>query len=376
MSSSLNPILETSNSLITDVSSPYFLHSSDHPGAILVSNVLTGDNYSTWKRSMKMALNAKNKLGFIDGSIQKPSSTSQDLKTWERCNDMVLSWMLNGIEKNLANSLIYCDTPRSLWLGLEERFSQSNNPRIYELKRAICNHQQEQKSLVIYFNTLKFYWDELSTLTIISSCKCETSNELQGLLETEKVFQFLMGLNDSYSSVRSQILAMEPLPNVGKAYSIIHQEERQRLLHVSSQPSIESTALTANNKTQMTSRQNHSHLSHLHGVQETQGRGRPFCDHCEKYGHIKAKCYKIVGYPPNWKHSNRSHVAAPATTKPQQLNDHPIPTDKNSSSQPTIQIPGLTAEQYQQLLSILSTSEQPSTANLAGPFNEEADWKG
>ena len=224
MSSSLNPISETSNSLITDASSPYFLHSSDHPGAILVSNVLTGDNYSTWKRSMKMVLNAKNKLGFIDGSIQKPSSTSQDLKTWERCNDMVLSWMLNGIEKNLANSLIYCDTPRSLWLGLEERFSQSNNPRIYELKRAICNHQQEQKSLVIYFNTLKFYWDELSTLTTISSCKCETSYELQGLLETEKVFQFLMGLNDSYSSVRSQILAMEPLPNVGKAYSIIHQK--------------------------------------------------------------------------------------------------------------------------------------------------------
>ena len=150
---------------------------------------------------MKMALNAKNKLGFIDGSILKPSSTSQDLKTWERCNDMVLSWMLNGIEKNLASSLIYCDTPRSLGLGLEERFSQSNNLQIYEFKRAICNHQQEQNPLVIYFNTFKFYWDELSTLTTISSFKCETSNELQGLLETEKVFQFLMGLNDSYSSI-------------------------------------------------------------------------------------------------------------------------------------------------------------------------------
>ncbi|KAL5865677.1 hypothetical protein ACOSQ3_003191 [Xanthoceras sorbifolium] len=58
-----------SNSPITDVSSPYFLHSSYHHGALLVSNVLTGDNYPTWKRSMKIALNAKNKLRFIDASM-------------------------------------------------------------------------------------------------------------------------------------------------------------------------------------------------------------------------------------------------------------------------------------------------------------------
>lgn len=65
---------------------------------------------------------------------------------------------------------------------------------------------------------------------------------------------------------------MKPLPKVGKAYSIIHQEERQRPLDVSSQSSIESTALTANNKTKThkTNRPNQSHSSHLHGVQDTQ----------------------------------------------------------------------------------------------------------
>ncbi|KAL5808245.1 hypothetical protein ACOSQ3_028936 [Xanthoceras sorbifolium] len=100
-----NQTTETSNSRsssnlpITDVSLPYFLHSSNHPRALLVSNVLTGNNYPTWKRSMKMALNAKNKLGFIDGSMVQPPETSQNLKVWERCNDMVLSWMLNAIEK-------------------------------------------------------------------------------------------------------------------------------------------------------------------------------------------------------------------------------------------------------------------------------------
>jgi len=27
---------------------------------------------------------------------------------------------------------------------------------------------------------------------------------------------------------------------------------------------------------------------------------RPKCDHCGKFGHIKAKCFEILGYPSNW----------------------------------------------------------------------------
>ena len=42
--------------------------------------------------------------------------------------------------------------------------------------------------------------------------------------------QFLMGLNESYSAIRGQILLMNPLPDVAKAYSSIVQEEKQRSL--------------------------------------------------------------------------------------------------------------------------------------------------
>ncbi|KAL5823293.1 hypothetical protein ACOSQ4_021193 [Xanthoceras sorbifolium] len=124
-----NQTIETSNSRspsnspITDVSS--FIRSS---WSITCINVLTGDNYPTWKRSMKMTLNPKTKLRFIEGSMVQPPETAQNLKVWERCNNMVLSWMLNEIEKSLTSSLIYCNTLRSHWLELEECFSQSNNP--------------------------------------------------------------------------------------------------------------------------------------------------------------------------------------------------------------------------------------------------------
>lgn len=99
---------------VNDVSSPYYLHSSDHPGAIFVSNILVANNYVTWQRAMKIALNAKNKVGFIGGTFQRPTTNYVGRKIWERCNDMVISWMLNGIEQNLASNLTYCDTPKSL----------------------------------------------------------------------------------------------------------------------------------------------------------------------------------------------------------------------------------------------------------------------
>ncbi|KAG8371159.1 hypothetical protein BUALT_Bualt13G0057700 [Buddleja alternifolia] len=55
-----------------DVSSPFCLHHSDNLGCILVSQPLEDDNYPTWSRAMRMTLEAKHKLGFIDGSIPQP----------------------------------------------------------------------------------------------------------------------------------------------------------------------------------------------------------------------------------------------------------------------------------------------------------------
>ncbi|KAF5193415.1 Copia-like polyprotein/retrotransposon [Thalictrum thalictroides] len=191
---------------------------------------------------MKMALNAKNKFGFVDGSVTKPASDLVEIQAWERCNDMVLSWILNSIDKSLTSSIIYASTPCEVWIDLEERFSQSNNPRIFQLKRDITTVRQEQNSLASYYNTLKSYRDELGTYItipnctcgIIPKCTCGIFTKLQEIHETECVYQFLMGLNDTYAPIRSQILVMEPLPNVSKIFAIINQEEKQRLLHLPS----------------------------------------------------------------------------------------------------------------------------------------------
>ncbi|XP_050255160.1 uncharacterized mitochondrial protein AtMg00810-like [Quercus robur] len=54
----------------SNLNDPLFLHHGENPGVALVSHpLLGGENYLAWARSVRKFLIAKNKLGFIDGSL-------------------------------------------------------------------------------------------------------------------------------------------------------------------------------------------------------------------------------------------------------------------------------------------------------------------
>ena len=104
--------------LTIDPSDPFFIHASDHPSMTLVPKVLDGTNYAMWRRSILISLSAKNKLGFINGTISIPGESDPKYMLWQRCNDMVLSWILNSLNQELANSVLYVETPSEIWLDL------------------------------------------------------------------------------------------------------------------------------------------------------------------------------------------------------------------------------------------------------------------
>ena len=126
---------------IDNPSNPYFLHHSDSPGLVLVSQPLIGDNYASWSRAMLIALSVKNKLGFIDGSISKPEGTDPNLlNSWIRNNNVVISWLLSSVSKEISASIIFSDSTYKIWLDLKDRFQQRNGPRIFQLRRELMNH--------------------------------------------------------------------------------------------------------------------------------------------------------------------------------------------------------------------------------------------
>ncbi|XP_010252993.1 PREDICTED: uncharacterized protein LOC104594401 [Nelumbo nucifera] len=136
-------------------SSPFYLHPSDNPGLILVSDLLTGDNFHTWQRAMKTGLRAKNKYKFVDGSLPRPLSSSPEEEIWDKCNSMVISWILNSEEKEIHHSIAFIESAEEIWRELQERFGQSDVLRIYQLERDLALLQQGDLSVATYFTRLK-----------------------------------------------------------------------------------------------------------------------------------------------------------------------------------------------------------------------------
>lgn len=63
-------------SISLEASHPLYLHPSDHPGLTLVGSAFNGENFNKWKRSMTLALSAKNKIGFVTGKFKIPDVSS------------------------------------------------------------------------------------------------------------------------------------------------------------------------------------------------------------------------------------------------------------------------------------------------------------
>lgn len=63
-------------------------------------------------------------------------------------------------------------------------------------------------------------------------CECTEGRPYIEHLRQQRLMMFLIGLNESYSHVRSDILLKAELPSVNQAYAIVVQEESQRVLGV------------------------------------------------------------------------------------------------------------------------------------------------
>lgn len=133
-----------------DSTSPYFIHHSHSPGLVLVSQLLTGDNFVSWSRAMVIALSVKNKFGFVDCSIPKPDESDlQLLASWKRNNNIVISWILNSVSKEISASIIFAESAQDIWEDLKDRFQHSNGTRIFQLRRELINHRQGQTSISV-----------------------------------------------------------------------------------------------------------------------------------------------------------------------------------------------------------------------------------
>ena len=102
--------------------------------------------------------------------------------------------------------------------------------------------------MTTFFTNFQASWDQLLNLRPLPSCSygkcvCGVNDKITLFNHQDTLMQFLNGLNEVFSQVRTQILMMEPSPSIDKAFSLVIQEERQRALGFNGGASVDSTAL-------------------------------------------------------------------------------------------------------------------------------------
>ncbi|XP_075080118.1 uncharacterized protein LOC142165469 [Nicotiana tabacum] len=214
---------------------------------------------------------------------------------------------MHNVSRDLLSGVLFRSSAYAIWSDLKERFDKVNASRIYYLHRKIFSLTQSTSSVLVYYSKLKDLWDEYDSIMPPPVC-CDKSKKFIERQEYQRLWQFLMGLNDGYSQVRSQIIMKSKIPPVNQAYAMILQNESQKLVAGGgySAESIDPTALFSS-KLGQKQRRNFNvecDFCHLKGHTKEECYKLMKCDYCNKKGHLRTNYYKLIGYPTDFKPKN------------------------------------------------------------------------
>ncbi|XP_022861542.1 uncharacterized protein LOC111381922 [Olea europaea var. sylvestris] len=151
-------------------------------------------------------------------------------------------------------------------------------------------------------------WEELTNFRPncnCGKCTCGGVKEMNKYFQMEYIMSFLMGLHESFSQARGQILLMDPLPPINKVFALITQEENQRRLNTrpfgSDANGAAAFALKSDIAKSTTNTRFPNDSPRSANLINIRKNERPYCTHCKLHGHSIYKCYKIHGYPPGYR---------------------------------------------------------------------------
>nr|AFN53681.1 gag protein [Linum usitatissimum] len=218
---------------ILDITNPFYIHPSEHWGQNLVSTLLTEYNYSKWSMAISMVLDGKNKIGFVDGTIEAPDAGQPLYPYWIRNNKLVLSWILRSVSPIIAKSILYSKSARSAWVVLRSRFSQGDAFKIADLQEKVFALKQGTRSVTEFFTELITLYDELSNFRPLPDCACPPPctcilSKIRTYHDQDRVIRFLRGLTDGFAGARSQVMLLDPLPSLDRVFAMMVQQERDQ----------------------------------------------------------------------------------------------------------------------------------------------------
>ncbi|XP_019057785.1 PREDICTED: uncharacterized protein LOC109116574 [Tarenaya hassleriana] len=187
---------------------------------------------------------------------------------WFQEDQMILAILHCSMDHDVLSSYVHINTAKELWETLEGAYGNvSNLTRIYELKKSLHNVHQEDKLFVKHlgeFNTIRAELNELRPPSTDSKIVAER-------LEQDNIFALLSSLHHSYGDLVQHIIRQDKLPSFSEVCAMIKKEEGAKKL-------FKGTCEIAHYRKVNVSNKLNKHI---------------VCEHCNKAGHTKDKCWII-----------------------------------------------------------------------------------
>ncbi|WJZ94875.1 hypothetical protein VitviT2T_013699 [Vitis vinifera] len=244
----------------------------------LCSVLLNEFNYLPWSRAVTIALGGRSKLGFINGKEKAPVFDSPEYEIWLSKDQLVMSWILNSMERNIAEIFSYSESSLDLWEALRDMYgNQNNSARIFQIQQEVNALRQDGRPFVSLLGNFKSLWSELEVY------RPHTVDPvvLKERTEEDRVFQVLASLGSEFEDLRCHILMSPELPSLKSVCSTIQREEVRRKVMI--------------RETVTNSSDTRAYIAHKnYEGKSIKGKRLDLkCEHCNAPGHTSDRCWVL-----------------------------------------------------------------------------------
>ena len=115
-----------------------------------------------WKSQFLPLLRGYDLLKFVDGSSAPPSRYIQneqseridnpDFITWDRQDQLILSWLLSSLTESVLAQVLDSKTSREVWTSLERMYASQSRARVYQLRSDLMRLSKGTSKMHEYYS--------------------------------------------------------------------------------------------------------------------------------------------------------------------------------------------------------------------------------
>ncbi|KAI4316114.1 hypothetical protein L6164_024126 [Bauhinia variegata] len=131
-------MLEEITSKISQMLSQAPTPTIQEPVAVPIGIKLEDTNYGLWSQVVEIYIFGRDKWGYINGDLPRPSETNPNFRKWRTENVVVKGWLINSMDPKLIGSYIRFPTAKAVWDAIATTyFDGTDTSQVYDLKRTV-----------------------------------------------------------------------------------------------------------------------------------------------------------------------------------------------------------------------------------------------